>query len=112
MGRLVERGYAGRPVAGRREGVGPVADRWFGEWVFLVVTCAVPVQILSPRLSADAFNFGFNTISNRTHTVQFTTNLASPNWTLLTNFIGTGSLTFLVTPVTNATQRFFRVSEP
>lgn len=80
--------------------------------VFLVVTGAVPVQVLSPQLSAGAFNFGFNTISNRSYTVQSAANLTSPNWILFTNFIGNGSVMRLATPITNATRQFFRVSEP
>jgi hypothetical protein len=80
--------------------------------VFLVVTGAVPVQILPPHFSAGGFNFGFNTISNRSYTVQSTTNLTNPNWILFTNFTGNGSLMQFAPSVTNAAQRFFRVTNP
>lgn len=80
--------------------------------VFLAVTGAVPVQILSPNLSAGTFNFGFNTITGRSYTVQSTTNLTNPNWILFTNFTGNGSLKQLALSVTSAAQRFFRVSNP
>jgi hypothetical protein len=78
----------------------------------LVVTNAVPVQILSPAVSNGQFTFGFNTITNRSYTVQYKDDLTDPTWTLLTNFTGNGS--FWQTPplAPLVAQRFFRVSNP
>jgi hypothetical protein len=78
----------------------------------LVVTGAVPVQIIFPALTNGQFQFGFNTISNRSYTVQYRDSLTAGTWTFLTNFIATGSYWQpSLIPVLGA-QRFFRVSNP
>jgi hypothetical protein len=78
----------------------------------LVVTGAVPVQILSPAVTNGQFQFGFNTITNRSYTVQYKDDLAATNWTTLTNFTGTGSY-WQVPPLSPlVAHRFFRVSNP
>jgi hypothetical protein len=78
----------------------------------LVVTGAVPVQILSPAVTNGQFQFGFNTISNRSYTVQYKDDLTATNWTTLTNFTGTGSY-WQVPPLSPlVAHRFFRVSNP
>jgi hypothetical protein len=38
--------------------------------------------------------------------------LSTTNWVFQTNFLRNGLLMQVVVPVTNATQRFFRVREP
>ena len=77
----------------------------------LVVTGAVPVGIISPLATNGQFQFGFNTISNRSYTVQYKDDLSGGNWTYFTNFIGTGSYWQISAPNINA-HRYFRVSEP
>jgi hypothetical protein len=82
------------------------------EYVYLVVTGTVPVQIQAPRLSGGNFTFGFGTANGQSYTVQQNTNLATTNWTFFTNITGSGSLYQFATPVTSVPQWFFRVSQP
>lgn len=77
----------------------------------LVVTGTVPVGIISPLATNGQFQFGFNTISNRSYTVQYKDDLSGGNWTYFTNFTGNGGYWQIGSPNTNA-QRYFRVSNP
>jgi hypothetical protein len=78
----------------------------------LVVTGAVPVQIISPAVTNGQFQFGFNTISNRSYTVQYKDDLTAGAWMFLTNFTGDGSY-WQAPPLSPLVpQRFFRVSNP
>ena len=78
----------------------------------LVVTGAVPVQIISPAITNGQFQFGFNTISNRSYTVQYKDDLTSGTWTFLTNFTGNGSY-WQAPPLSPlVAQRYFRASNP
>ncbi len=75
----------------------------------LVVTGTGPVKILAPTVTNGQFQFGFNTISNYTYTVQYEDSLATGTWTTLTNFTGTGS--YWQTPLLPlVAQRYYRVS--
>jgi hypothetical protein len=78
----------------------------------LVVTGTVPVTVLSPTVVNGQFQFGFNTITNRSYTVQYKDDLASGTWTFLTNFTGDGS--YWQTPPLSplVAQRYFRASNP
>jgi hypothetical protein len=67
----------------------------------------VPVQILPPQVSPGGFKLGFNTISNRSYTVQSATNLVNPNWTFFTNVTGNGSLMQFTPAITNGGRNFF-----
>jgi hypothetical protein len=78
----------------------------------LVVTSTVPAQIIPPALTNGQFTFGFNTITNRSYTVQFKNDLSDATWTFLTNFTGDGTLWQLPPSDPLAPQRFFRVSNP
>jgi titin len=71
-----------------------------------------PVDILSEQLSGGLFSFTFQTVNGQSYTVQRNDNLATTNWVYDTNFTGNGSLTQVVTVLTNVPQRFFRVREP
>ena len=78
----------------------------------LVVTGTVPVGIISPAITNGKFQFGFNTISNRSYTMQYKDDLTGGNWTTLTNFTGDGSY-WQAPPLSPLVpQRFFRVSNP
>ena len=78
----------------------------------LVVTGTVPVQIISPAVTNGKFQFGFNTISNRSYTVQYKDDLVSGTWTFLTNFTGDGSY-WQAPPLSPlVAQRFYRASNP
>ena len=78
----------------------------------LVVTGAVPVQIISPAVTNGQFQFGFNTISNRSYTVQYKNDLTAGTWTFLTNFTGNGSYWQAPALSPLVPQRFYRVSNP
>jgi len=78
----------------------------------LVVTSAVPVQIISPAVTDGQFQFGFNTITNRSYTVQYKDDLSAGAWTFLTNFTGDGSYWQSPSLAPLVAHRFFRVSNP
>ena len=82
--------------------------------VFLVVTGAViwPGQFNPPTMANDHFNFGFQTVSGQSYTVQRNDDLTTTNWVDFTNFAGDGSLIQFAVPVTNVSRRFFRLREP
>jgi len=80
--------------------------------VFLTVTGAVPVQIISPQLSAGNLTFNFATAYGQSYTVQENTNLATPDWTYFTNLTGNGLINEIIVPITNIPSSFFRVSAP
>jgi uncharacterized delta-60 repeat protein len=80
---------------------------------FLLVSGAVPVQILTPQLTGSSFFFQFPTASGQSYTVQRNDDLTTTNWIFYTNIIGSGSVFQFQTPVTTTpAQRFFRISEP
>lgn len=68
-------------------------------------------MILSPVLSGGKLTFNFQTVSGQSYTVQQNSNLGTNNWSLFTNFTGSGSLFQFAAPVTNSLD-FFRVREP
>ena len=78
----------------------------------LTVTGPVPVQMISPSVTAGNFGFQFGTINGRSYTIQSKNDLTAANWTFYTNFTGNGTLSQLVVPLRGAPQKFFRVSEP
>jgi hypothetical protein len=80
--------------------------------VYLIVTGAVPAQVVSPQVSGGNFTFNFGTVNGQSYTIQQNTNLAAPNWTFYTNFIGNGLPYQLILPVTGAPGTYFRVREP
>ena len=65
-----------------------------------------------PHPAGTGFNFGLQSVSNQSYTIQRNDDLATANWIFYTNFTGNGSLMQVLTPVTNAPHRFFRVREP
>ncbi|HEY5041281.1 MAG TPA: hypothetical protein VIK53_04705, partial [Verrucomicrobiae bacterium] len=81
--------------------------------VFLLVSSAVPVEILAPQLAGSSFSFQFPTASGQSYTVEGNDDLTTTNWVFYTNTIGSGSLYQFQVPVTAAPpHRFFRISEP
>jgi uncharacterized repeat protein (TIGR03803 family) len=71
-----------------------------------------PAPILSPQLSAGNFLLSFQAFAGASYTVQQNTNLAGTNWIAFTNILGSGTVTQLTLPTTNAAQLFFRVRQP
>ncbi len=60
--------------------------------VFLVVTGAVPSQIVSPFVSGKSLAFSFGTVSNQSYTVQRNDGFNPADWVFYTNLTGNGSL--------------------
>jgi uncharacterized repeat protein (TIGR03803 family) len=81
--------------------------------VFRIVLGASNTQptLQFPTISAGNFTFAFPGTSGQSYTIQQTTNLATTNWTVYTNFTGTDSVLQLSVPATNSAQ-FFRIREP
>ena len=67
------------------------------------------VQLFNPRYVSGSFQFSFLSESNFTHTVEYTSDLSSPNWQTLTNFTGSGQVVTVTNqnPVTD--RRCYRV---
>jgi len=82
------------------------------EYVDLVVTGTVPAQIQPPVLSGGYLTFEIGTANGQSYTVQQNTNIATTNWTFVTNITGSGSFYQFATPVTSVPERFFRVIQP
>jgi len=78
----------------------------------LVVTNAVPVEILSPALAGGQLQFGFNTVAGRSYALQYKNDLSSGAWMFLTNFTGTGSAWQFTAPASPSGNQFYRVSNP
>jgi uncharacterized repeat protein (TIGR03803 family) len=71
-----------------------------------------PVQIVSPQVSGGSFNLSFQSVNGQGYTLYYNDNLATTNWLPYTNVSGNGGTLQLTVPLTNSTQRFFRISEP
>ncbi len=96
----------------------PAACNWqtnYGSSTFtLTAQSAVshaPVQLQSPQVSGNSFQFGIPTVNNLNYTVLFNANLTTTNWLPYTNFIGNGATQQWLFPIMS-TQGFFRVSQP
>jgi hypothetical protein len=76
------------------------------------VSNSMPVQILSPQVSGGSFNLSFQSVNGQSYTLYYNDNLATTNWLPCTNVTGNGASLQLTVPITNSTQRFFRISEP
>ncbi|HEY3761735.1 MAG TPA: LamG-like jellyroll fold domain-containing protein [Verrucomicrobiae bacterium] len=77
------------------------------------VSVASPVQLLTLRDNGVNFQFSFTSQANFNHAVQYTTNLANPNWQTYTNVAGDGTVRTVSIPVSifnPSKQGFVRVS--
>jgi hypothetical protein len=83
-----------------------------GNTASIVVTNAVPVIIEAPQIVSGQIQYAFNTVSNRSYTVQYTSDLAMPEWAPLTNFVAPSNIIYLTFPVYTNDAGFFRVVEP
>jgi photosystem II stability/assembly factor-like uncharacterized protein len=72
----------------------------------------LPVQIQSPQLSGNNFNFSFATDLYESYSVQWTTNLLGGNWMTYGTYSGGGNITNIVIPlpVGISGPQFFRVN--
>jgi hypothetical protein len=91
---------------------GGIAVTYSNNSVFLTVTGTVTGKLVGPAIAGNNFTFSVVTVSNQSYTIQRNDNLATTNWMFYTNFTGDGSLLQLVSPVTNAPQRYFRLRQP
>jgi uncharacterized repeat protein (TIGR03803 family) len=73
-----------------------------------IFSAAGPITI-TPQRSGTNFSISFQTAVTHNYTVQQTTNLSSTNWTLFTNFAGSGSVTQFMVPTAIVPRLFFRV---
>ena len=78
----------------------------------VVVTEALPELIASPALSGTNFTLSFTALNAPSYTIERNDDVSTTHWVFQTNILGNGSPMQLVVPVTNTTQRFFRVREP
>ncbi len=75
-------------------------------------TVANLLQIVSPQVSGGSFQLSFQSVNGQSYTLYYNNSLSTTNWLPYTNVTGNGNLMQLSVPVTNSTQRFFRVSQP
>ena len=75
---------------------------------FAPITGLVP-QFYHVAFSLDGFALSWSALLNRNYTVQYTGNLASPDWQTLTNLTSTTPVLTVVDPATATTNRFYRV---
>jgi hypothetical protein len=72
-----------------------------------------PVQLLSPYVAGNNFNFSFVTEPYETYNVQWATNLTAPmTWVNYANLLGDGTTNNVRVPLLNQSQQYFRVSRP
>jgi len=86
--------------------------KYIGNGATLVVTGAVPVQILVPETLGGQFQFRLNTVNGQSYTVQYKDDLTANGWTFYTNFTGNGSTMQIEVATPFVAHRFYRVSEP
>lgn len=91
--------------------VGTGSNPHFGLEQHAVFLLPCPV-LVHPGCAGTNFCFSFQTISNASYAIECNCDLGTTNWTPLENRIGDGSLMQYLVPMTNATQRFFRVRQP
>jgi hypothetical protein len=70
------------------------------------------VQIISPQVSGGTFQFSFQSANGQSYTLYYNNSVATTNWLPYTNVTGNGATLQLSVPVTNSSQRFFRISQP
>jgi hypothetical protein len=70
------------------------------------------VQLISPQVSGGTFQLSFQSVNGQGYTLYYNNNLSTTNWLPYTNVTGNGAIIELSVPVTNSSQRFFRISQP
>ncbi len=65
-------------------------------------------RLISPTKNGDTFSFSIQTLDGRTYVVDFTDNLAAPNWQLMTNVVGNGLVKEISQGAPGVPQRFYR----
>lgn len=80
--------------------------------VVLFATSPSVPTLVDPSRAGTNFTFSVQTVSNLSYTVEYNDDLRRTNWFFHHTLTGNGSLTPCIIPMTNGTQRFFRVSQP
>jgi hypothetical protein len=78
----------------------------------VIYTPGASIQFTNLTSSPTNLTFGFRSVPGRTNMVETGTNLARAGWTVLSNFVGDGSLKRISIPKTNLAAAFFRVRSP
>jgi hypothetical protein len=71
-----------------------------------------PIRLVQAGSIGSNFVFSFQTVGYFSYIVQYNDDLSSTNWQYLETLTGDGSLMQCLVPMTNATQRFFRLRQP
>jgi hypothetical protein len=71
-----------------------------------------PIRLVQPGSVGTNFAFSFQTVGYFSYIVQYNDDLNSTNWQYLETLTGNGSLVQCLVPMTNTTQRFFRLHQP
>jgi hypothetical protein len=79
----------------------------------VIVPAVVPVlRLLDSGCVGTNFTFSFPSATGLTYTVEYNADVRSTNWQFHHTMTGNGSLLPCLVPMTNTTQRFFRVRQP
>jgi hypothetical protein len=78
----------------------------------IVVTNVAPAILAVPQIASGQLVCNFNTVPNTSYTVQFTSNLNNPVWTVLTNFVASTTNVSFTLPVNSGPTEFIRVAQP
>jgi hypothetical protein len=65
-------------------------------------------RLIAPMKSGDTFSFSIQTLDGRTYHVDYSDDLAQPNWQPLPNVIGDGTIKTVSNTAPGVPQRFFR----
>jgi hypothetical protein len=68
------------------------------------------VTLVNPTLAGSNFQFSFLSTAGTTNYVEYSTNLANPNWLPYSTIVGDGTLKTVTVPVTGPAAEFFRVN--
>jgi hypothetical protein len=72
----------------------------------------VPIRLVQAGRAGTNFSFSFQTVGYFNYTVEYNDDLSTTNWQTFEIMTGNGSLMQCLAPMTNTTQRFFRVHQP
>ncbi len=80
--------------------------------IYLHVTSYVSRTLVNSTRSGTNFIFSFQTENGGNYTVEYNDILGTTNWQFLKTVTGDGSLMQCLLPMTNLSQRFFRIRQP
>jgi hypothetical protein len=65
-------------------------------------------KLIAPSKSGDTFTFSIQTLDGRTYVVEYTDDLANPDWHSMPNVNGDGSVKVINDTAPGVSQRFYR----